>query len=290
MQNYFEKTAKSFLGHCSPMLRLASNFAGRHNNCVTVLVLHDIAPEKTDACTALLKQLKQFHPFLNPKEFGEVIESRCMLQRNYFLLTFDDGFFSNRKVAEQVLEPLGVKAIFFVTTDFIDCKNRIEQKRFIANNLFTCNQTTESIRETMAPMTWDDLTWLLGKGHIIGCHTRTHARLSELKGQKELEYEILSSGDRLCEKLGIQIDHFALPFGDINSIGQQALAIAARRYRFVFSSLRGSNYPNVHRLAIRRETLCLNENIRYNRFVAEGGLQFYYSKKRHQLDKMAQLV
>ena len=49
------------------------------------------------------------------------------IQGNNLLITFDDGLISNRIVAEKVLNPLGINAIFFVVTDFIDINNNIER-------------------------------------------------------------------------------------------------------------------------------------------------------------------
>ena len=51
------------------------------------------------------------------------------------MLTFDDGFYSNYIIAKEVLKPLGIKAIFFVTTEFIDSKNKDLQQNFIKQNI-----------------------------------------------------------------------------------------------------------------------------------------------------------
>lgn len=39
------------------------------------------------------------------------------------LLSFDDGFASNRDVAEKILNPLDIKALFFVVSDFVNLKD-----------------------------------------------------------------------------------------------------------------------------------------------------------------------
>ena len=57
------------------------------------------------------------------------------IQDNNLLITFDDGLISNRIVAEKVLNPLGIKAIFFVVTDFIDIKNVDDARQFVADNI-----------------------------------------------------------------------------------------------------------------------------------------------------------
>ena len=90
-------------------------------------------------------------------------------------------------------------------------------------------------------MNWDDLSALLEQGHTIGAHTKSHARLSTISDTEELKSEIVYSADLIEKKLGIEIEHFAYTFGDINSINQQAIDIARIRFRYIYSGIRGLN-------------------------------------------------
>ena len=60
-------------------------------------------------------------------------------------------------------------------------------------------------------MDWDDIRSLMDAGMTIGSHTMTHSQLSVS--------EVKESRDVLGEKLGISIDHFAYPRGEVPSGG-----------------------------------------------------------------------
>ena len=56
-----------------------------------------------------------------------------LLQKTYangdnLMITFDDGFFSNRDIAEKILNPMGIQALFFVVSDFVNIDDHDEAK------------------------------------------------------------------------------------------------------------------------------------------------------------------
>ncbi len=116
-----------------------------------------------------------------------------------FTITFDDACKSVITDAFLVLEKLGVKASVFAPTAFI--------------------QTTPDF------MTWSDLAFLQENGWTIGAHSVSHNRLSwklydedEAAYVKRLEYEFWNSKKTLESHLGIAIDFFAYPFGEVNDV------------------------------------------------------------------------
>ena len=86
--------------------------------------------------------------------------------------------------------------------------------------------------------------------------------------------------------LRIKVEHFAFPFGDINSINKKVLELARTRYKYIYSGVRGPNSNGTNPLAIRREALNISDEFTYNTFVASGGLSFYYWRARRRLDAM----
>ena len=88
-----------------------------------VLVLHDIPPNQELVLKKQLQELQKKWNIVSPEKFEKMISGIEPIQDNNLLITFDDGLISNRIVAEKVLNPLGIKAIFFVVTDFVDIKN-----------------------------------------------------------------------------------------------------------------------------------------------------------------------
>jgi peptidoglycan/xylan/chitin deacetylase (PgdA/CDA1 family) len=203
------------------------------------------------------------------------------------LLTFDDGFFSNYLLAKQILDPLGIKAIYFVPTDFIDSNDHTSQKSFAIDHLHHGIMPVGFNEDELRPMSWDQIKELVNKGHYIGAHTNSHRSLSTINEDKILEYEIISSADKIEKKLGVKIDHFAYPFGRVNNINKKAIDIAKKRFRFIHSGVRGENTPTTNPSALRREAVNIFDDIQLIKSIGLGGLSFLYWRKRRLLDRMA---
>ncbi|WP_061215006.1 polysaccharide deacetylase family protein [Syntrophomonas wolfei] len=278
---------RNTLGAFTSLLRSVNIISKINKNSVRIIIYHNILPEHFSILEKQLRYLKLYYNFLNDRKFREIMDGQSQTStRNNLLLTFDDGFKSNFTVAKKILDTLGIKAIFFIPPDFINCIERNQQKEFIARNIYDGIVSVDTVSDDEEPMSWGDLEYLLEHGHTIGSHTRTHKRLSEIKDTAELEDEIAGAGDILQKTLGISIEHFAYPFGDINSINSQALAIAGKRYRYIFSGVRGFNNTYVSPRAIRRDVISLDDLLSYNHFILEGGLDLYYYYDRKLLNSM----
>ena len=92
------------------------------------------------------------------------------------MLTFDDGFASNRAVTENILNNIDIKAVFFICTDIIGL-NRTKAKNFIHERLFPIEHFSTQFEENRSPLEWTDLHWLLKQRHHIG-DTTSHVYLS----------------------------------------------------------------------------------------------------------------
>jgi len=258
----------------------------KNKGSIFPLILHDIPLNQINYFKGLLVKLIKEYNFLNPEDFVSFIKGDSNLNKNYNMLTFDDGFYSNYTIAKEVLEPLGIKAIFFVSTEFIDSYNRDMQEKFIKQNICLGEYPSNMNIDQMQPMSWENLSELVNMGHTIGSHTKNHLRLSEINKDNLLKEEIIASGNRIEEMLRIKVEHFAFPFGDIGSIDKKALDLIRKRYKYIYSGVRGRNSYGTNPFAIRREALDIGDSYEYNRFIAGGGLSFYYWKARRQLDAM----
>ena len=142
----------------------------------------------------------------------------------------------------------------------------------------------EKLPTHMCNMRWTDLEVLLEQGHTIGAHTRSHVRLSEIKSLGGLADEIVSSADRLENRLGVRMENFAYTFGDLDSFSCQALQVAQKRFRYVYSGLRGNNVMGTSSYAIRRDALTpTNPHALVGAFL-EGGADFIYKRSLNHLD------
>ncbi|TYR78259.1 polysaccharide deacetylase family protein [Priestia megaterium] len=110
------------------------------------------------------------------------------------LFTFDDGYKDNIDYALPILDKYDVKALFFITNNFI-------AKDIDINS-----------NPRMNFMNYSDIKQLMNKNHVIGAHTLTHPNLSLLSNQ-EVIIEIENSIENLSELLDCEIMHFAYPYG-----------------------------------------------------------------------------
>jgi peptidoglycan/xylan/chitin deacetylase (PgdA/CDA1 family) len=264
-------------------------------NQLRVLLYHDISPDEQTVLAAQLQWLPRSWTFVSASRFAAMVTGREPVRGRHLLVTFDDGFASNRVAAERVLNPMEIPALFFVVPEFVSLTDRRDARAFIARHIYP-GAVAERLPEHWTNMDWTDLAALAEQGHTIGGHTGTHARLSQVNGAAELEREISASADTIADRLGVAVEHFAYPFGDIGSFSAAAAAVARRRYGFVHSGLRGNNARGVSPWAIRRESAagvnpvsCGYEIFSDHLLGAflEGGADYHYASARAQLDAWA---
>ena len=285
---------RHILGYSAPFLALArkilgSLFLNKENyGYVRVLMFHHISPEQFKIFEKIIHNLASKYKFITPEESKRFIDGKYKPKSTNILITFDDGFKSNLVAARKVLNPLGIKGIFFIPSEFIDMTDRSKQKEFIAQNIYDNTISEDEVSADMLPLNWPEVKKLLEDGHTIGGHTKSHRRISILGSDDLLRDEITQSADRLEKKLDIEIRHFAYPFGDIDSIDKQALKLIKKRYQYCFSGVRGANYYPTPSYAILRDVVNVDDPELYTRFIIEGGLDFLYQKKVKNLRQLAQ--
>ena len=253
---------------------------------VSPLILHDIPSDQINHFKRLLVSLMSEWDFIDPKNFVSFIKGNSTLEKSCNMLTFDDGFYSNYIIAKEVLKPLGIKAIFFVPTEFIDSKHKELQQNFIKQNICLGEFSPNLNIDNMKPMSWENLSELIEMGHTIGCHSKNHLKLSKVVKESVLKDEIISSGNRIEEMLKVKVEHFAYPFGDIDSINKKALDLIRKQYKYIYSGVRGQNRYGTSPFVLRRESLDIGDSHEYNSFIVNGGLSLFYWRARRQLDAM----
>jgi peptidoglycan/xylan/chitin deacetylase (PgdA/CDA1 family) len=252
-----------------------------------ILNFHHIPRAHDDALRRLLKYLLDAHGILEPAEAESRLAGRVQSSeggRIPCLLTFDDGFSSQRRVAAEILEPLGVKGVFFLCPGLMDAPFQ-RQAQVISRHIFAGAVASSELPPDLALMSWDEAGSLAAADHTIGSHTWSHRRLTGLgNGDRVRE---LAEAKRLLEaRLGIQIAWFAYPFGYVNYIDIPSLKAVAREYRFCASGIRGLNSAMTNSLGLFREEIGLSSPFDYQKLVLTGGLDFLYQLRRQRLQQM----
>jgi len=248
------------------------------------ILFHDVPRNQIDAFDYLLRYVIEVHGIIAPGEAEAFLAGHDLSTRNGrtpCLVTFDDGFSSQVSVAKEILDYHGVKAVFFVCPGLIDVP-RDGQREAIANHIFDGAVYSSDLPREMSLLSWSDLEALVAYGHTIGSHTSHHRRLSKLTGD-ELQEEIIGSAELLRSRLGIVIKWFAHPFGDFNSINRASFEMINRCYDVCCSGIRGLNSGTTHPLGLRREYIDLTNPFGYQKFILNGGLDFYWQVRAWQL-------
>ena len=88
-------------------------------------------------------------------------------------------------------------------------------------------------------------------------------------------------------RLGVHVEHFAYTFGDLASFSSQAFQVAQKRFRYVYSGLRGNNTIGTSSFVIRRDVLTPSDpNALVGAFL-EGGADFLYRRSLNHLEDWA---
>lgn len=241
----------------------------RSTGRLRVLLYHAIAPCQEVCFEAQLRWLSRSWQFVGPNMFAAMVTGEVPVRQDTLLLTFDDGFASNRRIAENVLDPMGISAMFFVVSEFMSLSGKDDWRGFVSRHIYP-SMKPEEIPSDWRNMTWDDLGYLLRNGHGIGCHTSHHARLSQI-AVEDLQAEIVTSADVMERRLGVKVEHFAYPFGDLASFSCTALAAARARFKYIYTGLRGDNARGVPSWAIRRDAMAASDSLSLIGALVEGG-------------------
>tara|TARA_B100000767_G_scaffold274643_1_gene308330 strand:- start:1317 stop:2174 length:858 start_codon:yes stop_codon:yes gene_type:complete len=256
------------------IVTLINFFKFLHNkNNLRILVFHNIDKEDYKIFYNYLLLLKKEWSFVTPYQFENHINNKKKLKGKNLLITFDDGFKSNFYVEKKILSKLKIKCIFFVPTEFIKLKSLKKSKVFIGKNIL---DNYISNKNQDRNMTVNNLKSLLGKGHIIGSHTKTHANLGSIFDNKILKKEIINSAQYLEKILNIKIKHFAFTYGNYASMSYKSLKLALPQYDFLYSCLRGNNFNVGKNEIIKRDAIYIDKGGKLASIFLSGFFDFKY--------------
>jgi peptidoglycan/xylan/chitin deacetylase (PgdA/CDA1 family) len=226
--------------------------------------------------------------FINPSDFFAFLDGAEIFSGTKLLLTFDDGFKSCRAMADQVLNEMGIKAVFFVCPKIIEdsVKSNSSFEAMVQQNIFDAENRSLLTRNDFSFLNWDDLKALVKDGHCVGAHTLSHKRLSTIKDINELRDEIILSKDFLEKNLNVKIDCFAYPFGDNKSIQASGYKIIKNQFRYCFTGLRGINLIRANPHYLFRDQIEIENSDQFNRSILEGMMDWYYWLKMNSLKKI----
>lgn len=253
-----------------------------------VLMFHYIDKNRVKKFKKLIFELKSNFKILSPNEFEDIVLGKKKILRDSILLSFDDGYKSQFNVAKKVLNKHKIKALFFITLNFIKMNTTKDIKKFLQYNL-KVNPNIKKDFLSIKNMKINDVNNLLKKGHKIGAHTINHSDLPTVSAYKQ-KNEIVSFKKKFFEKFKIKnINHFAFTFGEIKNMDFNSLMIASKNYQFLHTGLRGNNNKFDNKI-IFRDNCDLHLSLKEIFFFLYGFGDFYYLLKRLKLRKIIKKI
>lgn len=148
--------------------------------------------------------------------FSDLTRSNIDLKRK-IVITFDDGHIGNYLYAFPLLLKYGLKAVFFVTTNFIEKSNMLS---------------------------WRQLKEMSNAGMSIQSHGLTHMPLETLS-LKFLKKELAESKKIIEDNIGVKVDTISLPHGSIHNKMSEVANSAG--YQFICTSKIDYYHPTFHK-------------------------------------------
>jgi peptidoglycan/xylan/chitin deacetylase (PgdA/CDA1 family) len=214
----------------------------RGDQIVRVLFFHETPDADTQRFRDQLSWLRDEFNVIDFPTFARLCDGSTVLQdgRPAVLLTFDDGIASNYEMAAPMLEEHGMRGLFFVVPQF-SMRSGADARAFYV----------ERIRNRppgLTAMTPAQMRELADRGHTIGNHTLTHARLS-ISPEAEYEAEILQSAEIIESWIGRPVEAFSWPLL-WNAITPRAYRMIVERHPYCFTPCSG-------RMDLRRDSPAL---------------------------------
>lgn len=254
------------------------------NPQLRILTFHHIEQKNFDLIKKNILNLRKNYKILSPDDYFNIIKKKKSLNQNSILLTFDDGYYSQKNFAERVLSQLKIKAIFFIVPNFLKIKNISKSKDFIFNNINKFIDVSK-FDFSMRNMSINDLKYLKNKGHHIGMHTLNHKNLSLIRNKNILKKEIFSNLSFFRKLLKLKSPlSFAYPFGNISSINQNSVKMIYKYYDCIFSGVRGNNFNLNMKDIFFRDAIADRDNTNLIEGFLKGISDFYYKSDRKKLN------
>ena len=150
------------------------------------------------------------------------------------VITFDDGMSCTYEKAFPIMQEYGHTASVFVISDLVGKYNEwLHDKGFPKRAMLTSSQVLE----------------LSNEGIDIGSHTLSHCKLGEVPADRA-NIEIHDSKKKLEDMLGLEVPHFAYPFGSYNKYARDAVEKSG--YRVACSTLPGRNKADADMFLLKR--------------------------------------
>ena len=137
------------------------------------------------------------------------------LPKNPIIITFDDGTKGQSEIGARILDKYNFKGVFFIMTVVIGKKNYMNQ---------------------------NEIKILSDKGHVIGCHTWDHHKVTDYK-KEDWFVQVIKPKKQLEKITQKPVTCFAYPYGAWNRAAADSLRKYGFTAAFIFYGRQDSSVP-----------------------------------------------
>jgi peptidoglycan/xylan/chitin deacetylase (PgdA/CDA1 family) len=257
---------------------------------VRVAMTHYVFDEDLEQFDRILRFLGSEREFIDPQRFFRHYDedSPQPIVGKSLLWTFDDGFLSAYNAAQRVLNPLGVKAIFFIPTAILDFRTHEQMKKFAHARVLFGSRPLEALRpEEYITMGAEHLQELHEQGHMILPHTHSHVRACDITTPEDVVRELMRPKLILEDLLRAPAEAVAIPVGTPSTVSTYSYRQIASVYSVCFTALGGPNTDRTDPRFLRRDSIHPWYSAEHARNVVDGIFDPYFGMRMKALHRRA---
>jgi len=179
------------------------------NNWIKLPYYHHVFDDEKSHFERQLKYLKNFGDFISMDDVCKLVNDEAPISGRYFCLSFDDGFHNCYTNMMEITSNLEIPVIIYLPTNFIGLNASNP------NDIEKINQFYPENAKLISFLSWENCLEMLNNNITFGSHTCSHANLSKIS-ITDIENELSLSKQIIQEKLNINCNHFACPWGREN--------------------------------------------------------------------------
>jgi peptidoglycan/xylan/chitin deacetylase (PgdA/CDA1 family) len=259
-------------------------------NHIRIVMTHHVLDRDLEQFDHIVRLLGTERQFIDPQQFFRHYDEAAPepIVAGSLLWTFDDGLLSAYTAAQQVLNPMGVKAIFFIPTAILDFTTHEQMREFAHARIhFGARAANGLRREEYVTMSSQHLQELHQQGHAILPHTHSHVRACDIATSEDVMLELIRPRSILEDLLQSPADAVAIPVGTPASVDTYSYREIASVYSACFTGLGGPNTSGTNPLFLRRDSIHPWYSAEHARNIVDGIFDPYFSLRMKALRRRA---
>jgi peptidoglycan/xylan/chitin deacetylase (PgdA/CDA1 family) len=259
----------------------------RHNIGNTIehlraVCYHTTPPASKDNFTRQLDYFAAHYESIDEEKLARFLDGTLAHAKPLLIISFDDGMFDNYEVAAPLLEARNLVGWFFIPADLPALPPEDQHKFFLDHHI-----NLPSTAGYPRAMNWAHLQNLASRGHVIGCHTKSHMRMQGDVDDATMQQEIFAAKQHIEARLGKPVESFAWVGGEPHTYNKKAYnAVVDAGFSFIFTT-QSELYTKTGRplqLPVIIHRTVLDADMPYWLFRAKaGGLSDILHKKRRTI-------